>query len=81
MSGSGKRKILCNRSLCHQNAFRLIMEEGLSQMSLVDKSKVPVISLDLEAVKAELLVKCRECQERGLTQSFKWLAEIIHSLK
>lgn len=53
----------------------------MSQMSLVDKSKVAVIALDLESIKRELLVKSRECQERGLTQSFKWLAEIRHSLK
>ena len=44
-------------------------------------SEIPVIDLDLEAMKRELMVKIRECQERGLTQSFKWLAEILHALR
>jgi len=47
----------------------------------IQASRIPVINLDLEGIKRELLIKSRECQERGLTQSFKWLAEILHALK
>ena len=39
------------------------------------------IILDLPAIKRELLQKTRECAQRGLGQTFKWLAEISHTLK
>ena len=34
-------------------------------------------TLDLPEIKKEILQKCNECQQRGLTQSYKWLAEIL----
>ena len=40
-----------------------------------------VFSLDLPSIKKEILGKCKECQDRGLTQSYKWLAEILFALK
>ena len=40
-----------------------------------------IFNLDLPAIKKEILLKCKECQERGLTQSYKWLAEILFALK
>ena len=40
-----------------------------------------VFDLDLPNIKKEILVKCNECQQRGLTQSYKWLAEILYALK
>ena len=39
------------------------------------------IQLDLPQMKLELLVKCVEYQQRGLCQSYKWLAEISYSLR
>jgi len=47
----------------------------------IQTSRIPPINLNLESLKKELLIKTRECQERGLTQSFKWLAEILHALR
>ena len=32
-------------------------------------------------MKKELIQKCDECQQRGLAQTFKWLAEISHALR
>ena len=40
-----------------------------------------VINLDLAAIKKEILRKCNECQQRGLTQSYKWLAEVLYVLR
>ena len=38
-------------------------------------------TLDLPEIKKEILHKCNECQQRGLTQSYKWLAEILFAFK
>ncbi len=45
------------------------------------KSSAGVIPLDLPRMKVEVYTKCAECQQRGLTQSYKWLAEISHAMK
>eukprot|EP00096_Caligus_rogercresseyi_P011405 TRINITY_DN4475_c0_g2_i1.p1 TRINITY_DN4475_c0_g2~~TRINITY_DN4475_c0_g2_i1.p1 ORF type:complete len:637 (+),score=174.58 TRINITY_DN4475_c0_g2_i1:32-1942(+) len=39
------------------------------------------IELDLPALKSELMVTHEECSKRGLSQSAKWLAEIMFALK
>lgn len=39
------------------------------------------IDLDLPELKAEILAKIYQCQQRGLTHSFKWLSEILYSLR
>ena len=39
------------------------------------------LDLDLPELKAEILVKIHQCQQRGLTHSFKWLSEILYSLR
>ena len=49
--------------------------------SMSSSPEVGVIPLDLAAVKKELIKKSRECKERGLTHSFKWLAEIKFSVR
>ena len=49
--------------------------------SMPGSPEVGVIPLDLVAMKKEIMTKCRECQERGLVQTFKWLAEIQFALR
>jgi hypothetical protein len=49
--------------------------------SLQLQSHAGVIALDLPTMKRELFVKCGQCQQRGLAQSYKWIAEISHALK
>ncbi|XP_059082328.1 cell division cycle protein 23 homolog [Tigriopus californicus] len=39
------------------------------------------LDLDLPAIKLELLQKSLECQQRGLSHSHKWLAEINYALR
>ena len=39
------------------------------------------IKLNLPEMKLELLQKTRECQERGLLHSFKWLSEVLYSIR
>ena len=39
------------------------------------------ITLDLSKMKLELLEKTKQCQDRGLTHSFKWLSEILYSIR
>ncbi len=38
------------------------------------------ISLNLAAIKQELIEKCIECQHRGLVHNHKWMAELVHAL-
>ncbi len=49
--------------------------------SMPGSPEVGVIPLDLVSMKKEIMTKCRECQERGLVQTFKWLAEIQYALR
>ena len=51
------------------------------ELSSNNVSQQLVFSLDLPSIKKEILGKCKECQDRGLTQSYKWLAEILFALK
>ena len=46
-----------------------------------DKDNADCIDLDLPELKAEILAKIYQCQQRGLTHSFKWLSEILYSLR
>lgn len=46
-----------------------------------DKDNADCIDLDLPELKAEILSKIYQCQQRGLTHSFKWLSEILYSLR
>lgn len=39
------------------------------------------LDLDLSSIKSEVLSKAVECQTRGLTHSFKWLSEILYSIR
>ena len=39
------------------------------------------IKLNLTEIKLELLQKTKECQERGLLHSFKWLSEVLYSIR
>lgn len=39
------------------------------------------LDLNLSSLKAEVLAKAVECQSRGLTHSFKWLSEILFSVR
>ena len=39
------------------------------------------IKLNLTEMKLELLQKTKECQERGLLHSFKWLSEVLYSIR
>ena len=55
--------------------------QGQHELSSNNVSQHLVFSLDLPAIKREILIKCKECQDRGLTQSYKWLAEILFALK
>ena len=55
--------------------------QGQHELSSNNVSQHSVFSLDLPAIKREILIKCKECQDRGLTQSYKWLAEILFALK
>ena len=41
----------------------------------------PPLTLDLPSVKAELMLKFAQCQQRGLAHTAKWLAEILHALR
>jgi hypothetical protein len=49
--------------------------------SMPGSPEVGVIPLDLLTMKKEIGQKSRECQERGLTHTFKWLAEIQFALR
>jgi hypothetical protein len=39
------------------------------------------IRLDLPHLKVEVHSKAVECQQRGLMQSFKWLSEILFTMR
>ena len=39
------------------------------------------IQLDLVGIKTELYKKSSECHQRGLSQTYKWQTEILHSLR
>ena len=39
------------------------------------------IILNLPQMKLELMQKTKECQERGLAHSYKWLSEIRYSIR
>ena len=49
--------------------------------SMPGSPEVGVIPLDLQTIKHEITQKCRECQQRGLLHTFKWLAEIQYALR
>jgi hypothetical protein len=49
--------------------------------SMPGSPEVGVIPLDLMSIKREITQKCCECQQRGLIQTFKWLAEIQYALR
>ena len=49
--------------------------------SMPGSPEVGRIPLDLVTIKHEIAQKCRECQDRGLIQTFKWLAEIQYALR
>ncbi len=57
-------------------AITSMLEEQPSGSELAES-----IHIDLPLVKRELLQKTSECSQRGLGQTFKWLAEISHALK
>lgn len=60
----------------------LVLESSLARpVDVLQENEVETVELDLPAVKAELLIKARECSERGLTQTQKWLSEMLHALK
>ncbi len=44
-------------------------------------TSITSFDLDLPAIKGELRQKCLECQQRGLTQTFKWLSETSHAMR
>ena len=37
--------------------------------------------INIPSMKTEILEKAAECQQRGLTHSFKWLSEILYALR
>jgi len=49
--------------------------------SAIEGRLSPEITLDLPAVKAEVLTNAIGCQSRGLIHSYKWLSEILFSLR
>ena len=60
--------------------------ESSSSMAIDKKenesdSEEEIIILDLPKMKLELMQKTKECQERGLAHSYKWLSEIRYSIR
>ena len=63
------------------NIFSATMEQDRIPFT-TDPLILPMeMELDLPKVKAELLRKFAECQQRGLMHTAKWLAEILHALR
>lgn len=53
----------------------------MTEDSIFEEQGAPAIPLNLPEIKLELRNKSRQCQDRGLAKTFKWLAEISHALK
>ena len=57
------------------------MDTSTSLRAFEDDEDSEDFSLDLPNLKVEIMQKTCECLQRGLTHSYKWLSEILYSLR
>ncbi len=63
------------------NFYTLNYPPAMDDVPSANSRLTSYFEANLPSIKRELLVKASECSQRGLTQTFKWLAEISHCLR